>query len=191
MLFFIYIGIISGGICQIVCYPVAARCTSQAYCITYSLFCLVPAEDAPEGRLLLSGHQKPWKDTKKGKKKKKNHPRPIGRFSVLYLLNCQFIFFSQKHQSRLCLNHLTKLFLFILLPELLLAIQHKLWACPVLWKLNTGSNSQTWMRHCGSMNSWVLEVKENEAERLSDSTSLEDAVFGFVTHLKCCVMKRD
>lgn len=128
---------------------------------------------------------------KRGKKKKKNHPRPIGRFSVLYLLNCQFIFFSQKHQSRLCLNHLTKLFLFILLPELLLAIQHKLWACPVLWKLNTGSNSQTWMRHCGSMNSWVLEVKENEAERLSDSTPLEDAVFGFVTHLKCCVMKRD
>lgn len=59
MLFFIYIGIISGGICQIVCYLVAARCASQAYCITYSIFCLVPAEDAPVGRLLLSGHQKP------------------------------------------------------------------------------------------------------------------------------------
>lgn len=31
-----------------------------------------------------------------GEKKKKIHPRPIGRFSVLYLLNCRFIFFFTK-----------------------------------------------------------------------------------------------
>lgn len=42
---------------------------------------------------------------------------------------------------------------------------------------------------CGSMNFWVLEVKENEAQRLSDSAPLEDAIFGFVTHLKFCVME--
>lgn len=34
--------------------------------------------------------------------KKKIHPRPIGRFSVLYLLNCQFIFFFHKSTNLDC-----------------------------------------------------------------------------------------
>lgn len=82
-----------------------------------------------------------------GGKKKNSSQANREVLCIIFIELSVHFFFSQKHQSRLRLNHLTKHFLFILLPELLLAIQHKLWACPVLWKLNTGSNSRTWIRH--------------------------------------------